>query len=98
MQMGRVMFARFAEELEGQGLDPALSQEMDRVFNLVSKFKDINDTREMVRLEVETRGGAGVLSRIFGSKAGETARQLPNGGMSPDATNALYAEIIDVED
>lgn len=98
MQMGRVMFARFAEELEGQGLDPALSQEMDRVFNLVDKFKNINDTREMVRLEVETRGGAGVLSRIFGSKAGETARQLPNGGLSQDATNALYSEIIDVED
>jgi len=98
MQVGRVMFARFAEELEGQGLDPTLSQEMDRVFNLVDKFKNISDNREMVRLEVEARGGAGVLSRLFGAKAGETARQLPGGGLSPDATNAMYAEIIDSDE
>jgi len=98
MQVGRVMFARFAEELEGQGLDPTLSQEMDRVFNLVDKFKNISDNREMVRLEVEARGGAGVLSRLFGAKAGETARQLPGGGLSPDATNAMYSEIIDADE
>lgn len=98
MQVGRVMFARFAEELEGQGLDPALSAEMDRLFNLVDKFKNISDNREMVRLEVEARGSSGVLSRLFGSRAGESARQLPGGGMGPEATNALYAEILDVSD
>lgn len=98
MQVGRVMFARFAEELEGQGLDPALSAEVDRVFNLVEKFKNIADNREMVRLEVEARGSAGVLSRLFGAKAGETARMLPGGGMGPEATNALYADIIDLSE
>lgn len=98
MQVGRVMFARFAEELEGQGLDPALSQEMDRVFNLVDKFKEISDTREMLRLQVEARGESGVLSRIFGPKAGEQARQLPGGGLNESATNALYAEVIDLSE
>lgn len=95
MQVGRVMFARFAEELEGQGLDPVLSSEMDRLFNLIEKFKNINDTRDLVRFEVEARGSSGVLSRLFGAKAGEQARMLPNGGMSQDATDAMYAEIID---
>lgn len=98
MQVGRVMFARFAEELEGQGLDPALSAEMDRLFNLVEKFKDISDNREMVRLEVEARGSSGVLSRLFGARVGESARQLPGGGMGPEATDAFYSNVIEVDD
>lgn len=69
MQTSRVLFARFAEELEGQGMDPMLSQEMERLFKLVKEFKDIEDTRDLVRFEMEARGSAGVLSRIFGDKA-----------------------------
>lgn len=98
MQVGRVMFARFAEELEGQGLDPALSAEMDRLFNLVDKFKNISDNREMVRFEVEAKGSSGVLSRLFGAKAGDVAKQLPGGGLGPQATDAMYAEIIDLSE
>lgn len=98
MQVGRVMFARFAEELEGQGLDPALSSEMDRLFNLVDKFKNISDNREMVRFEVEAKGSSGVLSRLFGAKVGEQTRQLPGGGTGPEATDAMYAEIIDLSE
>jgi hypothetical protein len=37
-----------------------------------------------------------VLSRLFGQKAGEQARMLPNGGMTPEATDRMYAEIIDL--
>lgn len=98
MQVGRVMFARFAEELEGQGLDSTLSQEMDRVFAMVEKMRNINDSRDMVRLQVEAKGSSGVLSRLFGAKAGEQARQLPNGGLDEGATNKLYADIIDLSD
>ena len=98
MQVGRVMFARFAEELEGQGLDSTLSQEMDRVFAMVEKMRNINDSRDMVRLQVEARGSSGVLSRLFGQKAGEQARQLPNGGLDEGATNRLYADVIDLSD
>ena len=98
MQMGRVMFARFAEEMEGQGIDPVLSSEMDRMFNLVDKMKNISDTREMVSLKVEASGSSGVLSRLFGQKAGEVNRMLPNGGMDSNATNALYADIIDLSE
>ena len=98
MQVGRVMFARFAEELEGQGLDQSLSNEMDRFFNLVDRFKDINDTRDTIRLEMEARGSSGVLSRLFGAKAGETNRMLDGGGMGSSATNALYSEILDLSE
>jgi hypothetical protein len=98
MQVGRVMFARFAEELEGQGLDPALSSEMDRLFNLIDRFKNISDTRDTIRLEMEARGSSGVLSRLFGAKAGETSRMLEGGGMGAQATNALYADVLDLSD
>jgi hypothetical protein len=98
MQMSRVLFARFAEELEGQGLDVTLSKEIERVFSLVEKFKDISDTRELMRLEIETRGGSGVLSRLFGSKAGEISRELPGGPVNSERFDAFAMEVIDVED
>ena len=44
IQASRVLFARFAEELEGQGLDPALSAEMDRLFTLIDKMKTVNES------------------------------------------------------
>ncbi len=98
MQVGRVMFARFAEELEGQGLDSSLSSEMDRFFAMVERMKEISDSRDTLRFEVEARGSSGVLSRLFGAKAGEQSRQLPNGGMGSEATDAMYSEIIDLSE
>lgn len=97
MQASRVLFARFAEELEGQGLDPALSSEMDRLFGLIDKFKNISDNRDMVRLEVEARGSSGVLSRLFGAKAGEVARQLPGGGLDKNQTDRFIQDVIDLD-
>lgn len=96
MQASRVLFARFAEELEGQGLDPALSSEMDRLFSLIDKFKNISDTRDLMRIEVEARGSAGVLSRLFGQKAGEISRQLPGGGLNGNQTDQFIQDVIDL--
>jgi hypothetical protein len=93
MQASRVMFARFAEELEGQGMDPALSAEMDRLFHLVDKFKNISDTRDLVRFEMEARSGAGVLSRLFGAAAGEQARAVS----APLDTRQIDQAIIDAD-
>ena len=98
MQASRVLFARFAEELEGQGLDPALSSEMDRLFSLVDKFKNISDTRDVMRIAVEARGNAGVLSRLFGQKAGETARQLPGGGLDSSLTDKFISDVINIDE
>lgn len=96
MQTSRVMFARFAEELEGQGMDPTLSSEMDRLFRLIQSSKDISDTRDMVRFEVEARGGAGVLSRIFGAKAGEQQKMVHT-PMSEEQLDALMQPILDAD-
>lgn len=76
IQGQRILFARFAEEIEGQGLDPAVGQEMDRLFKILATKKDILDDRDVLRLELEARGSAGAISRIFGGDAGVQLRQL----------------------
>ena len=97
IQASRVLFARFAEELEGQGLDPALSAEMDRLFTLIDKMKNVNESREMLSISMETRGTSGVLSRLFGEQAGQAAQTLPGGGFDADQSNRLLTEIHDAE-
>ena len=52
MQASRVLFARFAEELEGQGLDPALSSEMDRLFCDAEPPAALRALLEEARVEV----------------------------------------------
>lgn len=93
MQASRVMFAKFAEDLEGQGMDPGLSAEMDRLFRLVKEFKDIQDTRDVFRMEVEAKAGSGVLSRLFGEQAGQKAQELE----APMDTPAIDKAILDAE-
>lgn len=93
MQASRVMFAKFAEDLEGQGMDPGLSAEMDRLFRLVKDFKDIQDTRDVFRMEVEAKAGSGVLSRIFGASAAEKVTELER----PMDTPAIDRVILDAE-
>jgi hypothetical protein len=76
IQGQRVLFARFAEEIEGQGLDGSLSSEIDRLFKSLAAMKEINDTRDVLRLEMEARGNSGMLSRLFGADIGNTAKAL----------------------
>lgn len=96
MQSQRVAFARYAEELEGGAPSKTVSVELDRLFDLTQRLKDIQDDREFLRLSVETRGQAGILSRIFGDRVGEEARAL-NAPLDERATNALMADVIDAQ-
>jgi hypothetical protein len=66
---------------------------------MVEKFKDISDTREFVRMEIETRSGAGVLSRLFGARAGEVNRELPQAShIYGSDMDALTSHIIDADE
>lgn len=97
MQVGRIMFGMFAEELEGQGIDVQLSKEMERFFKMVEQFKGISDTREFVRMEIETRSSSGVLSRLFGAKVGESARELPQ-HLGTYEIDSVTSSILDQDD
>ncbi len=94
IQGQRVMWGRFAEELEGAGLDSMVSSEMDRWFRLVTSLRDISDTRDFVKIEMQAKGNAGVISSLFGAKAGLATRQLPGGGMDEAETNRVAAAIL----
>ena len=93
MQASRVFFAKFAEDVEGQGMDPTLSAEMDRLFKMVKDFRDIEDTRDVLNITMEAKAGSGVLSRIFGEKAATKSNELSE----PFESSALD-DIIDIED
>lgn len=77
IQGQRVAFMRFREELSGGYADPNLSQEMDRLIKFFATQAEIEDERDYLRVNVEARGKAGVLSRLFGEKAADEANQLP---------------------
>jgi len=87
MQVQRVAFMRFTEELNGGYADPNLSLEMDRFYRLVDQLKRIQDDSSFFRVQVEAREGAGVLSRIFGPGAGADQR----GGLDERGTNRLLS-------
>lgn len=77
IQAQRVAFARYSEEMEGGYPDPVLSAEMDRFFKMTIALKEIQDNRDFFRIQIESKGNAGVLSAIFGDHAGEKAKALP---------------------
>jgi hypothetical protein len=77
MQTQRVAFARFAEQIDGQGVDAALSGEIDRLFAIMGKMKDILDDSDVFRFQMEAKAKGGVLSRLFGEGVGAAARALP---------------------
>jgi len=60
-------------------------------------MKSVNESREMLSISMESRGTSGVLSRLFGTKAGETARQLPGGGYDAEQTDRLLGNVADAE-
>lgn len=94
MQGQRAIFARFAEELEGGYPSKAVSAEFDRFFALTEKMKDIQDNRDFLRISVEGKGHAGVLSRIFGDQAGQRAQELDN-PLDRQQTNELLAQVVE---
>lgn len=77
IQTQRVMMMRFAEEITGAP-DPEVGREMDRLFNMVGKWKEIEDNRDTLEMTVRAKTGAnsGMLSRLFGSKVGAAAMVL----------------------
>lgn len=94
MQGQRVAFMRFAEELNGGYADPNVSQEIDRLLKLMKTVKELDDSREFIRMTVERQGSAGVLSSIFGEKA-QNLNQLPNNGLSEDQTTKIIKESLE---
>jgi hypothetical protein len=94
MQGQRVAFMRFSEEMNGGYADPNLSQEIDRLFKLIKTTKELDDSREFIRMTVERQGSAGVLSSIFGDRA-QVLKELPEGGLDEEKTTQIIKESLE---
>jgi hypothetical protein len=94
MQGQRVAFMRFAEEMNGGYADPNVSQEIDRLFKLIKTTKELDDSREFIRMTVERQGASGVLSSIFGDKA-QALKELPNNGLNEEQTTRIIQQSIE---
>ena len=92
MQTQRVLQARFAEEITGQELSTEVGRELDRLFTSVEKMRDIMDNRDTVKVTMEARGRAGVLSRLFGDRVGTNAKMLSQPMDSDDVIDAVVDE------
>jgi hypothetical protein len=76
LQGQRIAFARFSEELQGGYPDANLSAELDRFMKMTMSVKEIQDNRDFLKVTVEGRAQAGVLSRLFGAERAETLRRV----------------------
>jgi hypothetical protein len=94
MQGQRVAFMRFAEEMSGGYADPNVSQEIDRLFKLIKTTKELDDSREFIRMTVERQGSSGVLSSIFGDKA-QALKELPDGGLNEEQTTKIIKQSLE---
>lgn len=77
MQGQRVAFMRMAEEMNGGYADPNTSQEMDRLMKLVKSVKDMEASKEFIQITASRTSEGGVLSQLFGPKAGNLNSQQP---------------------
>lgn len=69
MQAQRVMFMRFAEELNGGYADPNVSQEIDRYQKMLKNIKELDESKEFIQITAQRQASGGVLSAIFGDRA-----------------------------
>ena len=56
--------------------DANLSAELDRFMKMTQSVKEIQDNRDFLKVTVEGRAQAGVLSRLFGAERAETLRRV----------------------
>jgi hypothetical protein len=79
IQTQRILQGRFGEEINGSP-DVLLGNEMDRLFKMVERWRTIEDNRDSLKVTIDSKGdaaaGMGVLSRLFGEKAGQNAMRL----------------------
>jgi hypothetical protein len=95
MQAQRVLIMRMIEQREGGYADPNLTTEMSRLWKML---QDRGADRDTVKLTLEAGGqqaSAGMISRIFGERAGERLAALEGPRDTQNVIEVLEAEVID---
>ncbi len=76
MQAQRVLFARMIEQVEGGYPDPNLTIEAKGLWKMLQDRAANKDTFKVTVEASATPGGAGMISRLFGSSAGERLAEI----------------------
>lgn len=77
MQTQRVMFARFAEEKDGDLVNPNVSQEIDRLSKLIKTRDDMEAEGFSINIQARGQAHSGTISRLFGREAAQQSMALP---------------------
>jgi hypothetical protein len=96
LQTQRIMMGSFAEQVMGER-DETVGKEMDRLFSMVEKWKSIEEVTTKLSIGVtatgqEADGSLGMISRLFGSQAGQNARTLDTPVLSDEYVDAAVVE------
>ena len=87
MQAQRVLFMRFAEELNGGYADPNVSQEIDRYMKMQESLKKLDEQKEFIQITAQRNASQGVLSAIFGDRVSALKEQQQ--GLSEEKTTMI---------
>lgn len=97
LQMDRAQMEIIGEQITGQGASPTTGKEIDRFMSMVAQLKEIQDTRDFIKLSVESKGRPGGamdrLAALF-PKITEVQSQLPT-PMATRELDAFLAPIVD---
>lgn len=97
IQAQRIFMQSFGEQVMGER-DAELGKEMDRLFAMIERWKTIEETTTKLHIGIEASGpdadgNLGMISRLFGSQAGENARKLD----SPQLSDEIIEEAMVLE-
>lgn len=97
MQTQRVVFAKMAEDLEGSGIDPILSAEMDRLGKLIEKKHNIEQEGFSLTVTAKQQGKFNSVGTLFGDMTNYKFGQLEAPVPVQDAAELLGIEDAEIE-
>lgn len=89
MQTQRVFFMKIAEDMEGQGADPILSGEIDRLGKLIEKKHNLEQEGYSLTITAKQQGKANSLDALFGDMTKYSFGELPASVPVEDAAKQL---------
>jgi hypothetical protein len=89
MQTQRVFFMKIAEDMEGQGADPILSGEIDRLGKLIEKKHNLEQEGYSLTITAKQQGKANSLDALFGDMTKYSFGELPAAVPVEDAAKQL---------
>ena len=66
LQQKRILLGAMQESQDGGILDERLSKEIDRMMNMMQRFRDLVDPQDTLEIKAKGSASGGILAQIFG--------------------------------